>query len=107
PNYEVFAELIERLGLERPGDDFTPLGLLRSVVGKDEELLGTLTREGIAFPACGQHPVQFVDVFPRTSDQRIQLVPEALEREGQQPLYTYLPDEPPGRFPLALISPSI
>ncbi len=105
PNYAVFAELIRRLGLERPGDDFTPAAMLRRAVGS-EEAARTLEAEGIAFPPCGEHPVQFVDVFPRTADGKIQLVPEALEREAEVPLYTYRPDPADARHPLALISPA-
>ena len=105
PNYAVFGELVRRLGLARPGDDFTPLGMLRAVVGSDEAAQA-LERDGIAFPPCGEHPVQFVDVFPRTSDQKVQLVPEALDREGDVPLYTYRDDPRSGRHPLTLISPA-
>ncbi len=105
PNYAVFAELIRRLGLERPGDDFTPAAMLRRVVGS-EEAARALLRDGIAFPSCGEHPVQFVDVFPRTSDGKIQLVPEGLEREGDGPLYRYRADPADARHPLALISPA-
>ncbi len=106
PNYEVFGELVRRLGLERPGDDFSPRGIVRSVVKNDAQLLSTLTGAGIAFPPCGQHPIQFVDVFPGTSERRIQLVPGALDREGASPLYTYLEERGDERFPLALISPA-
>lgn len=105
PNYAVFAELIQRLGLAREGDDFSPLAMLRRVVGSDEAARA-LVSDGIAFPPCGEHPVQFVDVFPRTSDRKVQLVPEALEREGDAPLYTYRADPADARHPLALISPS-
>ncbi|NOT28873.1 MAG: molybdopterin-dependent oxidoreductase [Planctomycetes bacterium] len=104
-NYAVFAELIERLGLARPEDDFTPLGMLRTVVGSDEAARA-LASDGIAFPPCGEHPVQFVDVFPRTSDQKIQLVPASLDAEGEQPLYAYRDDPADARHPLALISPA-
>ncbi len=105
PNYAVFAELIRRLGLERPGDDFTPAAMLRRALG-GEEAARTLEAEGIAFPSCGAHPVQFVDVFPRTADGKIQLVPEALERADEVPFYTYRPDPADARHPLALISPA-
>jgi anaerobic selenocysteine-containing dehydrogenase len=104
-NYAVFAELLARLDLARPGDDFTPLGMLRRAVGSDEAA-AALQRDGIAFPPCGAHPIQFVDVFPRTRDRKIELVPEALEREEGAPLYTYRADPGSARFPLALISPA-
>lgn len=104
PNHELFAELVQRLGLARAGDDFSPRALLRNVVG-DEDTARALEREGIVFPPCGEHPVQFVDVFPRTPNQRIQLVPTELERAGEGELYRYRPltDE---RHPLTLISPA-
>ena len=51
-------------------------------------------------------PVQFVDVFPRTADGRIDLVPEALDRDAPEGLYAYRPDAMDERYPLALISPA-
>ena len=51
-------------------------------------------------------PVQFVDVFPRTPDGRIDLLPAALEREAPLGLYRFRPDPAPDRFPLALVSPA-
>jgi formylmethanofuran dehydrogenase subunit D len=64
-----------------------------------------LERDGIAFPDCGRGPVQFVDVFPRTPDRRVHLVPEALDREAPRGLYGYQED-PGGSERLTLISPS-
>ncbi|MEQ1892076.1 MAG: molybdopterin dinucleotide binding domain-containing protein, partial [Planctomycetota bacterium] len=103
-NGELFGELVQRLGLARAGDDFSPRALLRNVVG-DEDTARALEREGIVFPPIGEHPVQFVDVFPRTPNARIQLVPAELERAGEGELYRYRPltDE---RHPLTLISPA-
>ena len=103
-NHELFAELVRRLDLARPGDDFTPRALLRNVVG-DEDTAQALEREGIVFPPCGEHPVQFVDVFPRTPNGRIQLVPAELERAGEGELYRYRPLVD-ARHPLTLISPA-
>jgi len=105
PNYEVFAELIGRLGLAAPGDDHSPVAMLKRVVG-DEDTASALQANGIVFPPCGVSPVQFVDVFPRTSDQKIHLVPEELDRAGPAPFYAYVPDPRDARFPLALISPA-
>jgi anaerobic selenocysteine-containing dehydrogenase len=50
--------------------------------------------------------VQFVDVFPRTADGKVRLVPEELDREAPGGLYAYRPDPATSRFPLALISPA-
>jgi anaerobic selenocysteine-containing dehydrogenase len=47
-----------------------------------------------------------VDVFPRTADARVDLFPEALERESKAGLYCFLPDPATEAFPLALISPA-
>jgi len=107
PNYEVFAELLRRLGLGRAQDDFTPVGMLRAVLGEDARGRAALEKDGIAFPPTGCHPVQFVDVFPRTRDGKIELVPEEFEREAAEPFYSYRPDPASARFPLALISPSL
>jgi anaerobic selenocysteine-containing dehydrogenase len=105
PNYEVFAELVERLGLSRPGDDFSPLAMLKRVVG-EERTIDALLAGGIAFPPCGVEPVQFVDVFPRTRDGKIHLVPDELEGVGRPPFYTYRDDPLDARQPLVLISPA-
>jgi anaerobic selenocysteine-containing dehydrogenase len=106
PNYQVFAELVRRLGLSKPGDDFSPRALVQNVLGGDAGAARKLMKGGIAFPPGGRHPVQFGDVFPGTSDRKVHLVPEALEREAEEPLYTYREDPAGERFPLALISPA-
>ena len=50
--------------------------------------------------------MQFVDAFPRTSDGKVHLLPEELEREAPGGLYAYRPDPATAQFPLALISPA-
>lgn len=105
PNYSVFAELLVRLGLTRPQDDFTPLGMLRRVM-PDEASAVELRKNGIVFPPTGQHPLQFVDVFPRTSDGKVHLVPEELELADAPPFYAYVADPGNARHPLTLISPA-
>src|SRR5262245_17560091 len=109
PNYEVFGELVRRLGLGKPSDDFSPLAMLRSVVD-DQHTVAVLRAEGIAYPPSGLHPVQFVDVFPRTADSKVHLVPEELDAElevgGFVPFYTYREDPRDARHPLTLISPA-
>jgi anaerobic selenocysteine-containing dehydrogenase len=47
-----------------------------------------------------------VDVFPRTSDQRVHLFSEELEAEAPLGLYRFQPDPGSDAFPLALISPA-
>jgi anaerobic selenocysteine-containing dehydrogenase len=47
-----------------------------------------------------------VDAFPQTPDRKVHLVPEALDRESAQGLYTFLNEPGDGKHPLALISPA-
>src|SRR5262249_47246530 len=49
---------------------------------------------------------QFVDTFPRTSDKKIHLFPEELDREAGGGLYVYKPEPGTAAHPIALISPS-
>ena len=52
-------------------------------------------------------PVQFVDVFPRTADRKVHLVPEDLDREAPLGLYATRDGAARGDdSPLALISPA-
>jgi anaerobic selenocysteine-containing dehydrogenase len=60
----------------------------------------------VAFPGGLPAPVQFVDVFPRTPDRKIRLVPEELDREAAEGLYAYRAEPATRAFPLALISPA-
>jgi anaerobic selenocysteine-containing dehydrogenase len=109
PNHEVFAELCRRTGIARRGDPETADELTREILGANPS--GAQIREaidtgGIAFPAGNPAPVQFVDVFPKTSDGKIHLVPEDLDGEAPQGLYRFQPETPDPAFPLALISPA-
>jgi len=108
-NHEVFAELCRRTGVARPGDPETAAELSGSIFASSRSggpLRETLARDGIAFPATGRAPVQFVDVFPRTADRKVHLVPEELDREAPLGLYGFQ-EEPSGvGFPLTLISPA-
>jgi anaerobic selenocysteine-containing dehydrogenase len=65
-----------------------------------------MEESGRATPSFGFHPIQFVDVHPRTVDRKVDLFPAALEAEAPLGLYTYQPDPATERFPLALISPA-
>ncbi len=108
-NAEVFAELCRRTGLSRPGDPETEEALAEAILAgspRAAEIRRQLDTDGVAYPGSGARPVQFVDVFPRTSDGRVHLFPEELDREAPEGLYALreLPDDP--RFPLALISPA-
>jgi anaerobic selenocysteine-containing dehydrogenase len=106
-NPDVFGELAARLDLLTPGEPDNELDMLLRVI---ETLPGTVGQQmqvtGRAEPPFGVRPVQFVDVMPRTPDQKIDLFPAALEAEAPTGLYTYLPDPATERYPLALISPA-
>jgi anaerobic selenocysteine-containing dehydrogenase len=106
PNVEVFAELIRRLGLARPGDPETEDELTAALLGRSARLRGELEHDGIAVPDCGPTPVQFLDSFPLTPDRKAHLLPEDLDREAPFGLYAFQEDPATGRYPLALISPS-
>jgi anaerobic selenocysteine-containing dehydrogenase len=104
PNTEVFSELAQRLGVGEAEEDTDTL--LR-IAGRLPEAVGsTLMEHGSATPPYGGVPVQFVDVFPRTPDQRINLYPEALVQHTGDRLYVYQPDPETDAYPLALISPA-
>jgi anaerobic selenocysteine-containing dehydrogenase len=104
PNPGVFSDLASRLGLaEREEETDTLLRIAgRLPAGIGAELL----ERGSVTPPFGGRPVQFVDVFPLTPDQRINLFPEALEAEAPQGLYVFQPDPATEQYPLALISPA-
>jgi anaerobic selenocysteine-containing dehydrogenase len=107
-NHEVFLELCRRLDLARPGDaetveEFAAAALAAD--GRAPETAAALAERGIA-PAAVTHPVQMVDVLPRTANGRIQLFPADLDATAPAGLYGYLPDPAAGNGRLALISPA-
>jgi anaerobic selenocysteine-containing dehydrogenase len=105
-NPEVFAALLRRLDLARPGDPETPDDLAVALLGRSARMRGELEREGLAHPDCGFAPIQFADSFPLTPDRKVHLVPAALDREAPRGLYTFQEDPASPSFPLALISPA-
>jgi anaerobic selenocysteine-containing dehydrogenase len=108
-NHWLFGELIRRMDLARAGDPTTPEDLVKAIIATSSAagpLAESFASKGYAVPPCGPRPVQFVDVFPRTADRRIDLCPESLDRATSRGLYTFLPLESAREFPLALISPS-
>ncbi len=107
PNAAVFAELEARLGLARDGEPADEVDMMLAVLAGLPAPIGDALRNGQRpEPPFGLAPVQFVDVFPRTPDGRVQLFPDALESEAPLGLYTYQPDPATDVFPLTLISPS-
>jgi len=109
PNHEVFADLCRRTGVSLAGDPESSADLVRAIIGSShsaDALFKALESDRIAFAAGNPAPVQFVDEFPRTSDGKVHLVPENLDREAPEGLYGFRPEPQPGAFPLALISPA-
>ena len=106
-NADVFGALTRRLDLAIDGDPEGELEEMLDVLGKLPGTIGDDLREcGAATPPFEGKPVQFVNVRPLTSDGRIHLFPEALDRQAPMGLYGYQPDPATPEFPLALISPS-
>ena len=106
-NADVFGALAQLLGLLEPSE---PENELEMLVTLFDALPGTVGQQmqdtGRAAPPFGFRPIQFVDVLPRTPDQKIDLFPAALEAEAPGGLYAFLPDPATDKYPLALISPS-
>ena len=109
PNHEVFAELCRRTGIAAAGDPETAEEIVAALLGSSREkeaLAAALERDGVAYPGGLAAPVQFVDVFPRTPDRRMRLLPEELDREAPAGLYAYRPEPAATGHLLALISPA-
>lgn len=108
-NLEVFAELIRRLGLERPGDLERPEELEKAFLAQkalDDPGRASYAAAAIAAPPTGLRPIQFGDSFPFTADRKAHLHPEALANEAVGGLYVYKKDPATAAAPLALISPA-
>ena len=106
-NPDLFAALLTRLGLTRPGEADDELTLLMEATGAmPDAVTESIWERGIAHPPCGPTPVQLADVQPRTPDGRIDLFPERLDEEAGGALYRYRPDPATEEYPLALISPA-
>jgi anaerobic selenocysteine-containing dehydrogenase len=104
PNAEVFSELASRLGV---GEAEEETDTLLRITGRFPNGLGSeLMEHGIIKPPYDGAPVQFVDVFPRTPDQKIDLYPAELVEHTHDRLYVYQPDPETEQYPLALISPA-
>jgi anaerobic selenocysteine-containing dehydrogenase len=102
----VFRDLAIRLGLaERDPDDLGEAEALMQVTAAlPDDIRQALEAGEVATGPANGAPVQFVDVFPKTPDKKIRLVPEGLE--STHGLYTFQPDPGTARYPLALISPA-
>jgi anaerobic selenocysteine-containing dehydrogenase len=106
-NADVFGELCTRFGLVGDGEPSGELDLLvRVLASLPGAISDDLRNDKRALPPFGARPIQFVDVFPNTSDQKVDLFPEALDHSAPAGLYRYQPDPATDRYPLALISPA-
>ena len=107
-NHEVFGDLCRRLNLGKPDDPQTEDDIKGALLTpyEDSGVPDSLRADRIAYPEFGEAPVQFVDVFPGTPDQKIHLFPMELDNEAPQGLYTYQPDPATAKHPLVLVSPS-
>ncbi len=106
-NADVFGDLCARLGLLAPGEPAGELELLVRVLDELPGSLGDGLRTGVVpTPPFGAAPVQFVDVFPQTSDGKVHLFDDELDATAPMGLYAFQPDPATERHPLTLISPA-
>ena len=106
-NADVFGELCSRFELIGEDESSGELDLLLRVLDSLPGTIGDdLRNDKRPVPPFGSRPVQFVDVFPRTADQKIDFLPEALDASTPIGLYRFQPDPATDRYPLALISPA-
>jgi anaerobic selenocysteine-containing dehydrogenase len=106
-NADVFGELAARLGVLRENEPADELDLLVKVLDSLPGSVGADLRADVApAPPCGPAPIQFVDVFPNTPDQKVNLFPAEYDAEAPLGLYAFQPDPATAKYPLALISPA-
>jgi anaerobic selenocysteine-containing dehydrogenase len=106
-NADVFGELAARLDLLRENEPTGELDLLVKVLDSLPGSVGADLRADIAPTAPGgPTPIQFVDVFPNTSDGKVNLFPAEYDAEAPLGLYAFQPDPATATYPLALISPT-
>ena len=107
PNSDVFLELSRRLELSVDGDPEDDLESMLAVLGHLPEEVGNDLRDNwTAKPPHDGRPIQFVDVFPKTGNQKVDLFPALLDKEAPLGLYGFQADPATREFPLALISPA-
>lgn len=107
-NIALFAELIERLGLARPGDLVDPDAIVDRLIestGVSARVRSSLD-QGLPARLDPERPVQFTHAFPNTADRKVHLVPAALDREAPGGLYHFESPAEDSTYPLALISPA-
>ena len=102
-NAQVFSAIAERLGVGTEEEDIDTLLRITSRMGAAGQ---ELMEHGQATPPHGGTPIQFVDVFPLTDDQKVNLFPDEIAGDAPAGMYGYQPDPATHHFPLALISPA-
>ncbi len=106
-NADVFGALCGRLGLLSDAEPKDELELTVRVLDTLPGEIGQELRTGTPpSPAFGIAPIQFVDVFPKTPDRKVNLFPADLESAAPIGLYRFQADPATDRFPLTLISPA-
>ena len=107
PNVEVFADLARRLGIEvSPSFHGDPEAVMHVAAALPDSVRDSLMQSGVAEPECPVLPIQFVDVFPRTTDAKIDLFPNELESEAPAGIYVYQGETAADTYPLVLLSPA-
>ena len=107
PNVEVFADLARRLGIEvSPSFHSDPEAAIHVAAALPDSVRDSLMQSGIAEPECPALPIQFVDVFPRTTDAKVDLFPNELESEAPAGIYVYQGETAADTYPLVLLSPA-
>lgn len=106
-NTDVFMDLARRLNLTIDGDPTDDLDAMLTMLAQlPEHVAEDLRNDWKARAPHGGRPIQFVDVFPKTGDQKIDLFPIALDKQAPHGLYTFQADPGTKEYPLALISPA-
>jgi anaerobic selenocysteine-containing dehydrogenase len=106
-NTDVFMDLARRLDLTIDGDPEDDLEAMLSVLSHLPEPVASDLRETWKARApYGGRPIQFVDVFPKTADNKVHLFPPELDQQAPIGLYGFQPDPGTAEYPLALISPA-
>ena len=107
PNVEVFSELARRLGTDVSAMFETdPEAVMQVTATMPDAVRDSLLQDGVATPSIPVAPVQFVDIHPRTRDGKVDLFPDALDREAPAGLYVYQGESSAETYPLVLLSPA-
>ncbi|MEZ6091524.1 MAG: molybdopterin-dependent oxidoreductase [Pirellulaceae bacterium] len=89
-NNEVFAELLDRMGLSQPGDLVDDDDLSKALLGDTH--YAQLLQTGEVMPVDGSRPVQMQDVLPATPSGKIELFPQSLVESSEAGLYCFIDD---------------